>query len=338
MCMVSNSVPFCIDGVHSMAFVGTGVVISKAQGLVLTDRNTVPNSLGDITIQFASSLFIPAKLAYLHPVHNFAVLSYDPALLGDSEVAEIEVSPVRLRPGDDTLFIGLSKPNFFSPTYHSVFMAPRVTKIQALSIPALSPPRFRDMNCDVIYLDTECKADGAVLTDELGRVQAIWVSFSTQTADAKNAQFWNGVPIYLLSPMIESLKANMSYPYQSLDVELWPISLAEARALEVDPHWLTQFEKITKDPRQILCVRRTFAGSSTSRYLQDGDLLIAINHQIVSTFWQVEEAALQHPILHLDIFRAGKHLTLEVPTVRLSEFGTNLIVHWSGKFFFFFFY
>ena len=330
LCMVSNNIPMCIDGVHAMTFVGTGFVISKERGLVITDRNTVPNSLGDVSIEFASSLLVPAKIFYLHPIHNIAVLWYDPAALGDTDVRAIELCASPLRQGDPTCLVGLSKPDFFSPTYQPVFMSTRVTKIQEVGIPALQPPRYRQINLEIIHLDNECASEGSLLTDEQGRVQALWVSFATQNPDGKNVQFSSGLAIHYLAPMIESLRKGEEHVYTSLDVELWPISVAEARSLCVGPEWLSRFEQIQGGPRQIMYVRRVFAASPSAEFLKDGDLLLAVNNEVVSTFWQVEQLALQHPRLDLDIFREGAHFSINIPTVVLPGMGTDRLVSWSG--------
>ena len=52
---------------------------SESLGLVLVDRNTVAISPGDITLSFGA---YPAEAAavvrFLHPLYNFAIVSYDP--------------------------------------------------------------------------------------------------------------------------------------------------------------------------------------------------------------------------------------------------------------------
>jgi len=49
-------------------------------GLVLVDRNTVAIGLGDVTLSFGA---YPAEargvVRFMHPLHNFAILSYDAA-------------------------------------------------------------------------------------------------------------------------------------------------------------------------------------------------------------------------------------------------------------------
>jgi hypothetical protein len=61
----------------------------------------VPIAIGDVTITFAGSLEVDGKIEQLHPLHNFAIVSYDPKSIGDTPVkaAEFNVRPVM--PGDD---------------------------------------------------------------------------------------------------------------------------------------------------------------------------------------------------------------------------------------------
>ena len=53
---------------------------SASLGLVVTDRNTVAVSVGDVVLSFGCSpAEVDAKIRFLHPMHNFAILSYNPA-------------------------------------------------------------------------------------------------------------------------------------------------------------------------------------------------------------------------------------------------------------------
>ncbi len=74
-------------------------------GLVLVDRNTVTIGMADINISFgAHPAEVPAKIRYLHPLHNFAILSYNPQELPEEarskvQAAELLAEPM-LRRGD----------------------------------------------------------------------------------------------------------------------------------------------------------------------------------------------------------------------------------------------
>lgn len=68
---------------------------SSTLGLVVTDRNTVAVPVGDVVLSFGCSpAEVDAKIRFLHPMHNFAILSYNPADLS-TEVRPLWVTPQR---------------------------------------------------------------------------------------------------------------------------------------------------------------------------------------------------------------------------------------------------
>ncbi|HET9679248.1 MAG TPA: trypsin-like peptidase domain-containing protein, partial [Gammaproteobacteria bacterium] len=79
---ITFDMPYAIDGVDNAHYYGTGLVVDAERGLVVTDRNTVPVALGDVHLTIGGSAEIPARVVYIHPLHNLVMLQYDPALLG----------------------------------------------------------------------------------------------------------------------------------------------------------------------------------------------------------------------------------------------------------------
>lgn len=67
-----------------IAAAGNGVIVhaSDRLGLVVVDRSTVPVGGGNITLSFgAYPDELPGRVRFLHPLHNFAIISYDPTQL-----------------------------------------------------------------------------------------------------------------------------------------------------------------------------------------------------------------------------------------------------------------
>ena len=77
--VVNFDLPYPLSGVADRHYYGTGLIVDARRGYVLVDRNTVPIGIGDVRITFAGSLEVPGRIEQLHPLHNFALVSYDPA-------------------------------------------------------------------------------------------------------------------------------------------------------------------------------------------------------------------------------------------------------------------
>ena len=104
------------DGVHSRSFAGNGVVVYQGcrLGLVLVDRNTVAIGPCDVNLSFgAHPAEVPGTVRFLHPLHNFALVSYDPRELpeearGKVKAATLLAAPLLAR-GDSVRLVGLTK-------------------------------------------------------------------------------------------------------------------------------------------------------------------------------------------------------------------------------------
>ena len=96
--MVNFDLPYTLSGVSEQHYYGTGLIIDAKKGFILVDRNTVPIAMGDVRITFAGSLEIDGQVEYIHPLHNLAVVSYDPSLIGNTPVktASFNTKPLYL--------------------------------------------------------------------------------------------------------------------------------------------------------------------------------------------------------------------------------------------------
>jgi hypothetical protein len=100
--------PFCIDGETGMRYRGSGLVLDTERGLVVVDRNTVTSTLGDVSITLGGRVTVPGTVEYVHPVHNFALVKFDPAAVpGDVIVRAAPLMPRTLRPGSEVTLVGL---------------------------------------------------------------------------------------------------------------------------------------------------------------------------------------------------------------------------------------
>ncbi|KAG6544085.1 hypothetical protein Mapa_014502 [Marchantia paleacea] len=348
-----------LDGVHSQHFFGTGLIVHHSQdlGLVVVDKNTVAISVSDVMLAFAAyPMEIPAEVVFLHPVHNFAIVAYDPSALGPAGAAAVKAAVLlpepALRRGDSVYLVGLSR-SLQATSRKSVVTNPGA----ALNVGAADCPRYRAMNMEVIELDTDFgHTFSGVLADELGRVQALWGSFSTQVkygdSSPEDHQFVRGIPVYPVSEVVEKIingceggppllmnGVTRSMPLiRILEVELYPTLLSKARSFGLSGKWVQALVK--KDPvrRQVLRVKGCLAGSKAEGILEQGDMLLAISGEPVTCFRDVENACQRADASHdeagaalkVTVFRQGVEMELLVETDVRDGFGTTRMVNWAG--------
>src|SRR5690606_24889711 len=106
--LVNFDMPYTVSGVTDRYYYGTRLVADAERGWVIVDRNTVPVAMGDVRLTFGGSLEIRGRVEYIHPLHNLAVVSYDPKLIGSTPVRSAEFREQPLVPGLNVEVVGLA--------------------------------------------------------------------------------------------------------------------------------------------------------------------------------------------------------------------------------------
>ncbi len=321
MVNVRFDIPYHVDGVQQTNYMGAGLVIDADDGLVLVDRNTVPVAMGDVRIVLAGAIEIPGRVVFLHPLHNIAIVQYDPALISGDKPKAAVLKEKNIQSGDDVWLVGLK--NDFSLLAEKMTVAAQDPLM--FDIPQV--PSFRETNLDVISLNNAPFTQGGVLTDDDGNVLAQWSSFAYGEGKDFRQYEW-GVTIGLVKELLEQWHCCKILKLYSLEAELSALSMTQARKLGLNESWMKKFES-NGDKRQVIAVSRRVAGSSAEKQLQEGDLLVAVDGKIVSSFRDVEKAS-QKSSVQLTIIRAGNEIILPVTTAELGGRGTDHIVQWAG--------
>lgn len=318
---VQFDIPYHVDGVQETHYGGAGLVIDARDGLVLVDRNTVPITMGDVRIIFAGAVDLPGRVLFVHPFHNFAIVKYDPVLLGDSKIKTAPMRNTRLESGDDVWLVGIKGDQSL------LVEQMKVASIDPLEFAIPQVPSFRETNLDVVTLNNAPFTHGGVLTNKDGDVVATWSSFSFGEG-SEHKQFEWGVPIEMVQELIEQWQCCKTFKIYSLEVELASLSIAQARKLGMSNEWLDKFQD-SDGKRQVLAVSRRVAGTDAHDKLQEGDLLVKVNGKLVRTFRDVERNS-QQEAARLTIVRSGKEMDIVVETAMLNGRGTDRIIHWNG--------
>ncbi len=318
---VGFDIPYSVAGVTERNYYGTGLLVDAARGLVVVDRNTVPVPIGDVRLTFAGTVEVPGRVEYLHPLHNLALVRFDPALIGDTPVRAARLAPQPLRPGQDVWVVGLGRDGEIR------VRATQIGDVAPLALPLSRTMQFRDANLEVATLTTAAGVDDGVLVDRDGGVIAMWSSFAFESG-REMQQTSRGVAIDLVVDMLE--RARSGRPLHSLEAEFARTPLAIARRLGLPDEWLRRIAAARPDDRQLLSVTRLVGGSPAQRLLRQGDLVLAIDGAVVTGFRDVERAVADRPSVSVTVWRESAELTVEVPTVPLTGRDLDRVVLWAG--------
>ncbi|GMH38408.1 hypothetical protein BSKO_06292 [Bryopsis sp. KO-2023] len=303
MVLVDVDIPLVAlaDGVHSKSFLGSGVVVHHTDriGLVLVDRNTVAIGSCDIMLSFgAYPAEISAHVRFLHPLHNFAVLSYDPSKLpaeARAQIRPVEILPTPpLNRGDTVSLVGLTESLRIMQRQSTVTNA-----TLALVISPADIPRFRAVHEELVKLDQDFGSEfSGIITDQDGAVRALWGSYAEQV-DRDEREWCGGLHAEVFLPWIKRLKEFEENPMTPppdvwvLNAELQPLLLSKAAHLGLPSRWITRLAEIDPNRRQVLTVRSCVAKSYAADVLRDNDMILAVNGHPISCFQDVEKLILQ---------------------------------------------
>jgi len=318
---VSFSMPYTVSGVTERYYHGTGLIVDAQRGLIITDRDTVPDSLGDVRLTFGGTIEIPGQIVYIHPLHDLAVIHYDPKLIGSTPVKAAQLDTRPFEPGESVNVVGLDNDGDIRARTTTI------ADVSPLQLPLSRTVRFRDSNIDVASLVNPPDDFVGVLADSDGRVRGLWASFASDSGSGLQQQT-RGISSDLVAETLERVRSGR--PLHSLEAEFVPQTLASARQLGLNESWVRRIAQADPSSREVLSVERLVGGSDAARQLQPGDIVLAIDGQPVTQFREVERAVENKDQVNVTVWRVGGAKTLTVKTAALSGDDLNRVVEWAG--------
>lgn len=208
--------PLPVDGHTTLRCRNFGLVVNEEKGLVLVSRDTVTMPFCRTSILFFGSTIIPSEVVFLHPIHHYAILRYDPSLI-QGPIGRAKLSPTQLKPGQSALSFSCNDTWLLelSPTF--------VSGVASVSTsPHIGPDRS---GTNLEYLSVGSGSGGSSgvgLISEEGIVQGLWLGtycISTQS----------------IVPILEQLEEGITPQVRLLGARLHLIEPFEAIAKGVPP-------------------------------------------------------------------------------------------------------
>ena len=121
-------------------------------------------------------------------------------------------------------------------------------------------------------------------------------------------------------------------PFYSLDAKLGYRPLYVARQLGLPGDWLSRYNALPAAQRRVIYIDQVVPDTDAHEKLFSGDVLIAIDGELVSDLF-VAETMSQKPEISLTLLRAGEVVDVSVQPSALDALGTSRLVSWAGAYF-----
>jgi len=299
---------------------GTGVIVDIKKGLVVVARSVVFSSLGDVKLTFNNRVEVKGKVEYIHPLHNLALVSYEPDTVAHVPLTQITLSKQPLSQGEQVMQMGLN--------YDGVveYRETRVDLIEELWLTQFEAPQFIERNIEVVNLVNPNLSVDGLLLNKANEVTALWSMFEERSGNETN-NVLAGIPIEYVAELIALHESKN--PIYSSDLNLTKIAPVDALKMGLPEEWLTKLAKQNPHTDKLLAVYNVAESSKSAELFKRGDILLAINDTPVSSFRQVELLS-QAPEVGVTYLSEGKIHSQKLTTTLLNGQDIEQVFYWSG--------
>ena len=313
---VGIATPRAFDDTGAGASNATGFVVDAERGLILTNRHVSRLGPAVHRATFHNDEEVDLRVVYRDPVHDYAVLQYDPAELRFAHPQALELEVDGAEVGDTIWAVGNDSGE--KVVIHKSTLA-RKDRL---------PPSYE---LDIAYwqaaTDVAGGGSGSPVLNQQGRV----VALHSGGASGEQASFH--MPLERVRRTLDKLQAGEPISRGTLQVVWTRVSYGKARdrGLQADTEALLREQ--APDGSGVLTVARVLPGGPGDGQLRPGDLLTAINGQPVNRFIELEALLDDHVggSVSLTFERLGEPQTVRLTVDDLFALTPNSYIEFDGN-------
>lgn len=346
-----------MKGAGNSLYEGQGYVLLPH--LILTHREAVPISTCQIEIS-AGDNQVDGQVIWMHPFHNVVLLTFGKNCRGADRSAIESLNARALLLHVQYRHLVDSSKAVNSPFLHDLKMHPlnwylvtpkdihnmsgkggngSGSRLKHYTTPTEVPPRFHTMQMDCLMNPCQIPQEGLIVATNNG----FTVDFLA--IHCRSEHNWLGIPLLYLKPWLMRFfpqvtsasdlsfnsGCNLKVPY--LDIDVTPISLVNARQLELSSTWMDQFK-----PSGI-CLQVNSVSSFHGSDVKEGDLILTVNSTLIRSSLDLLQLACQPSptndfMWELELWRNGSYRKVwHRPSLVDTNSKKPLLVGWGGAIF-----
>ena len=295
----------------------TGFVVDAVRGIVLTNRHVVGSGPVRLSATFQNQERVDAVPLYRDPIHDFAFVRYDPAMLRYAKPSSLALRPDKVATGMNIRVIG-------SDGGEQLSILPGTIARLDREVPSYGRYGYNDFN--TFYLQaasgTSGGSSGSPVIDIDGDVVALNAAANTRTASS----FF--LPLPRIVHALERLRLSLPIERGSLQTIFSHQPFRELTRLGLDTDTEARVRASGESVNGLLVVQQIIPGGVADGVLEEGDILVDIDTAIVADFVALE-AMLDESLgktLDVGIIRQGGYQQVSLDVADLHALAPSRLV------------
>lgn len=299
----------------------TGFVVDAKRGIILTNRHVVgPGPFVGYAV-FDNHEEAVVKPIYRDPIHDFGFLQFNPAEIKYITVSELSLRPDLAKVGTEIRVVGNDAGEKLS------ILAGFISRLDR-NAPYYGSMTYNDFNTEYIQAAASASggSSGSPVVNENGQAVALQAGGSTEAS----TDFF--LPVYRPLRALKCIQESQPITRGDIQVEWLLQPFDECRRLGLTPEAEARARDLFPDKSGLLVCELVIPGGPANGQLKEGDILIAINDQPISTFISVDEILDENvgKPLEFSLQRGGSDFKVTITVGDLHAITPNRFVNVAG--------
>lgn len=299
----------------------TGFVVDAKRGIILTNRHVVgPGPFVGYAV-FDNHEEAVVKPIYRDPIHDFGFLQFNPAEIKYITVSELSLRPDLAKVGTEIRVVGNDAGEKLS------ILAGFISRLDR-NAPYYGSMTYNDFNTEYIQAAASASggSSGSPVVNENGQAVALQAGGSTEAS----TDFF--LPVSRPLRALKCIQESQPITRGDIQVEWLLQPFDECRRLGLTPEAEARARELFPDKSGLLVCELVIPEGPATRHLKEGDILLSVNGQPISTFISLDEILDENvgKPLEFSLQRGGSDFTVSITVGDLHAITPNRFVNVAG--------
>ncbi|KAL6453745.1 LOW QUALITY PROTEIN: hypothetical protein SBY92_005317 [Candida maltosa Xu316] len=311
----------CFDTETAIVSEATGFVVDAERGLILTNRHVVGPGPFTGYVVFDNHESIDVKPIFRDPIHDFGFLKFDPKSVKYLKLSELELCPQAARIGTEIRVVGNDAGEKLS------ILAGIISRLDR-NAPEYGSLTYNDFNTEYIQAAAAASggSSGSPVVNEDGKCVALQAGGSNEAA----TDFF--LPVSRPLRALQCIQNSKPITRGDIQVEWQLKPFNECARLGLTAEAEAKARELFPGKIGLLVAELVLPEGPADGLIKEGDTLISINGEHISTFIRVDEILDENVGKELEfvVQRGGKELRQTIKIGNLHDITPNRYVQVAG--------